>query len=451
MQKPMLLLGLSGVAAAVALALYRRRRIVAEALPAPIVELLDRAQAERRAAGHEKLIDVRALAAKAAADGADDSALRSWKYPEPPKVAGTCSRKMAAEPFDALAAARATVPGSSEEATLSRLRAIRAVCARVAEATGAHWCGIYEVVAPSDVADISRYGGDNSAPNLLKLGYIGAPSRPYFPLTAAFAEGSNNSTVAMSGRAVVYHDILALPSDAPYYTCDAQVRAEACVPIFGRGGGEVIGIMDVEAFTPDVFRPASGLGIVLAACAQLGEADLLRTPLAAAPASWEAHTCRMPKKLPPAEKAQLQQRITLADRSGYFALSCCPITSAAEQRMEQVSSVVTSETYAKQFEPGSYACARCGHLLYDGGAKFVGPCLWPSFREPRKPTGSLHTLVVPRGSYNQYACEVHELYCHGCHLFLGHAFEDGASTGDTHPQARWRHCVLSLSLKFLQA
>ena len=29
-----------------------------------------------------------------------------------------------------------------------------------------------------------------------------------------------------------------------------------------------------------------------------------------------------------------------------------------------------------------------------------------------------------------------------------HMFEDGAEHGDTHPNARWRHCVLSLSLEF---
>ena len=62
--------------------------------------------------------------------------------------------------------------------------------------------------------------------------------------------------------------------------------------------------------------------------------------------------------------------------------------------------------------------------------------------------GSLHTLCVPHGAYNQYTCEVHELYCGSCHLFLGHAFEDGVACGDTHAEARWRHCVLSLSLAF---
>jgi hypothetical protein len=38
---------------------------------------------------------------------------------------------------------------------------------------------------------------------LVKEGYVGGISRPVFPLTAEFAALSNNSAVAMSGRAVV--------------------------------------------------------------------------------------------------------------------------------------------------------------------------------------------------------------------------------------------------------
>ena len=429
-------------------------RAAAEAEAPPMVERLDRAQAAGRLSGLESIVDVFKLAAAAGNDAGNDASLRAWKFPEPPKIAGACSRKMADEMFDALGAARATVPGLSEEAALSRLRALRAVCALVAEKTNAHWCGIYQVVQPSAGTDLGPFGGDNGAPNLLKLAYIGAPSRPYFPLTAAFAAGSNNSTVAMSGRAIVYHDILTLPTDSPYYTCDARVRSEACVPIFGPAGSDkVIGIMDVEAFEPDVFRPAEALGLVLAACAQLSNADLLRGPLAAAAnaadgAAWEAHSCRMPAKLSTAEKEVLQRSITLADRSAYFALSTCPISHAAEQRMEQVSSLVTAEAYAKLFELGVYRCAKCGDTLYDHTAKFVGPCLWPSFRAPHHPTKSLHCIDVTPGAYNQYTCAVKELYCKKCTLFLGHAFEDGATTGDTHPEARWRHCVLSLSLQF---
>ena len=169
---------------------------------------------------------------------------------------------------------------------------------------------------------------------------------------------------------------------------------------------------------------------------------------AAAEPTWEQHTCRMPKRLPKSEAERLRQQTSLHDREAYFGMSTCPITEDGEQKMEQVSTVVSRENYNDHWEAGVYACARCGNLLYNGGGKFVGPCMWPSFRKAHHTT-SLHTITVPRGSYNKYECDVAELYCQSCHLFLGHQFEDGRTCGDTHPEARWRHCVLSLSLSFI--
>ena len=255
---------------AVCMYLLRRRSHRAATHDTPMaVERLDRVAIASRVCDHQKLINVKRIAGAAHASMyRNDEALRRWKYPKI-VAGGACARGMAEEPFDALEAASRATPGAGEAAVMARLRALKAVCATVAEKVGAQWVGVYQIVPPS--ADAVRFGGDASAPNLLKLAYIGAPSRPYFPLTSEFAASSNNSTVAMTGRAVVYHDVLALPTDAPYYTCDAQVRSEACVPIYRGDSDEVIGIMDAEAFAPDVFRPPAKLGIVLAACKQLGE------------------------------------------------------------------------------------------------------------------------------------------------------------------------------------
>ena len=133
-----------------------------------MVERLDRAQAAGRLSGLESIVDVFKLAAAAGNDAGNDASLRAWKFPEPPKIAGACSRKMADEMFDALGAARASVPGLSEEAALSRLRALRAVCALVAEKTNAHWCGIYQVVQPSAGTDLGPFGGVQAHDRLAK-------------------------------------------------------------------------------------------------------------------------------------------------------------------------------------------------------------------------------------------------------------------------------------------
>ena len=109
----------------------------------------------------------------------------------------------------------------------------------------------------------------------MKLAYVGAPGRALFPLTRDFAAHSNNAHVGLGGgEAVVYHDVRALPPGAPYYVCDAAVRSELCAPILLEG--EVIGIVDAEAFAPNAFLAPAALAAVLGACAQLGELGLLR-------------------------------------------------------------------------------------------------------------------------------------------------------------------------------
>lgn len=132
--------------------------------------------------------------------------------------------------------------------------------------------------------------------------------------------------------------------------------------------------------------------------------------------AWEHHTCRMPARMPAAERQAVLRSTTLEDRTHFFAASECPITEAVEQRMEAVSMAVSKENYNEHWEAGTYACARCGNPIYSSDAKFVGPCAWPSFRKPKDPISSLHTIRVPPGVYNKYTCEVHEIYCGGCRL-----------------------------------
>ena len=210
-----------------------------------------------------------------------DPALESYPVPAITATSATCGRSLHAHPYplltELLAARtqRAGPRGASEwrALELQRLASLRAVCAAVAAATRADWVGVYAVAPPSEGA--AAWGGSAEAPSLQKLAYIGAPSRALFPLTPAFAEGSNNSTVGLSGRAAVVHDTQQLAPDAPYYVCDGKVRSEVCAPIWGEGG-ELLGIMDCEAFAPRAFSSPEALSVVLGACKQLGEAALLR-------------------------------------------------------------------------------------------------------------------------------------------------------------------------------
>jgi len=177
---------------------------------------------------------------------------------------GGCSisGKLHPEPFPIL-----RVCGGGQVA-MEHLAHLRLLCNKLYLLPGVDWVGVYKVVPPvasleEDLRELAMaQGGSPTANNLLKLAYLGSPSRPYFPLTSEFAKGSNNSTVGMEGVTIVIHDTRRLPSDAPYYTCDGKVRAEVCTPIWG-SDGKVIGIIDAESFSPDAFRDRGVLAAIL--------------------------------------------------------------------------------------------------------------------------------------------------------------------------------------------
>lgn len=137
------------------------------------------------------------------------------------------------------------------------------------------------------------------------------------------------------------------------------------------------------------------------------------------------------------KKYRLYEDITVDNRRNYFRISCRPITKKAENDMELVSDIVTwGEMYLHHWEKGVYKCARCLNSLYSSEDKWIGPCVWPSFRKAINDSAISSTEVFP---YNNYTVTVKEVYCGKCDLFLGHQFEDGHLKGDRHPNAQWRH------------
>ena len=93
-----------------------------------------------------------------------------------------------------------------------------------------------------------------SGPALVKLAYRGSPSRAEFPLTKKFAEHSNNSTVGLSGKAVLVDNVEKyIEEGKPYYECDNKVQSELCVPIFSEKR-KIIGIIDLESFQKNFFE-----------------------------------------------------------------------------------------------------------------------------------------------------------------------------------------------------
>ena len=94
-----------------------------------------------------------------------------------------------------------------------------------------------------------------------------------------------------------------------------------------------------------------------------------------------------------------------------------------------------SGEYTEFFEPGTYVCKRCGAPLYHSTAKFRSDCGWPSFDE--EIPGAVRRQPDRDG-------ERVEVLCANCGAHLGHVF-----SGERYTEKNTRHCVNSLSMKFI--
>lgn len=91
--------------------------------------------------------------------------------------------------------------------------------------------------------------------------------------------------------------------------------------------------------------------------------------------------------------------------------------------------------YDNLYQEGTYVCRRCGTPLYTWNAKFDAGCGWPAFDQELP--GAVKRLPDPDGRRV-------EIECAACGAHLGHVF-----TGEHFTRTNTRHCVNSISLKFV--
>jgi methionine-R-sulfoxide reductase len=110
--------------------------------------------------------------------------------------------------------------------------------------------------------------------------------------------------------------------------------------------------------------------------------------------------------------------------------------SRAEERVivHKATEAPFSGEYETNTRKGTYACKRCGTVLYRSDDKFDSRCGWPSFDQ--EVPGSVRRLPDPDG-------ERTEIECAHCGAHLGHVFE-----GEGFTARNTRHCVNSISLVF---
>jgi peptide-methionine (R)-S-oxide reductase len=104
---------------------------------------------------------------------------------------------------------------------------------------------------------------------------------------------------------------------------------------------------------------------------------------------------------------------------------------------EKATETPFSGEYDSTFDPGTYACAACGMVLFDSKTKFDAHCGWPSFYDAIPGT----TEFITDDSLGMSRTEV---VCATCGGHLGHVFEGEGFATPTDQ----RYCINSLSLQF---
>jgi peptide-methionine (R)-S-oxide reductase len=160
-----------------------------------------------------------------------------------------------------------------------------------------------------------------------------------------------------------------------------------------------------------------------------------------------------PPKTPPAEEPTVPPEVSVGPQDpGQAKESAGKLVRTEEEwramlsreayhvlREKGTEAPFTNE-YDHHFEPGAYACAACGQVLFESDTKFNSGCGWPAFYAAKAGDRVKRTTDLSHGMVRT------EVTCARCDSHLGHVFDDAPQT----PTGE-RFCINSVSLKFIPA